>query len=123
MNSTIFRATCGPLWSLRKAVPLLAACLLLATAAEAAAFGFDDVAERARQLVGAAYKPPESTVSKQLTELGYDQYRDIRYRADRYLWANLGLPFEVAFFHTGFRFDRAIRVHEVEPRGVRDIEF
>lgn len=106
-------------WLARALVLPLA--VLFATAA--AAFGFDDVARRAQQLSASSYKPPARGLPKALAELNYDQYRDIRYRPDKQLWANTGLPFEIAFFHTGFHFDQPVRIHEVDSYGVRDIGF
>jgi glucans biosynthesis protein len=96
-------------------------CLLFANAA--VGFGFDDVARRAQQLAGTPYKPPTKGLPKGLAQLNYDQYRDIRYRPDKALWANTGLPFEIAFFHTGFHFDQPVRIHEVDSGGVRDVVF
>ncbi len=106
-------------------VPLRALLLLLGmlAAMRAAAFGFDDVSRRAAQLAAASYKAPDKSLPDALTQLGYDQYRDIRYRPDRRLWAKAGLPFEVAFFHAGFHFDQPVRIHEVDARGVHDIGF
>ncbi len=87
------------------------------------AFGFDAVAQRAEQLAAASYKAPDKALPKALAELTYDQYRDIRYRPDRNLWADAGLPFEIAFFHTGYHFQFPVRIHEVDAHGPRDIEF
>jgi glucans biosynthesis protein len=97
--------------------------LLAFAAAHAAAFGFEDVATRARALASKAHAVPESRLSKELQSLDYDQYRDIRFRPDRILWRSAKLPFEVAFFHPGFRYDRAVRIREITAAGVKDIPF
>jgi glucans biosynthesis protein len=99
--------------------------LLIGTliATRSAAFGFDDVARRAQQLSAAAYKAPEKALPKALSQLTYDQYRDIRYRRDKNLWADAGLPFEIAFFHTGFHFEFPVRIHQVDAYGTHDVEF
>jgi len=51
-----------------------------------AAFGFDDVALRAKQLAASSYKKPDVSLPRELTELTYDQYRDIRYKPERAYW-------------------------------------
>ena len=76
----------------------------MAVATKAAAFTFDDCVRRAQQLASASYKTPDSP-PKALAQLTYDQYRDIRYRPGKKLWADAGLPFEIAFYHVGFHFD------------------
>jgi glucans biosynthesis protein len=105
---------------------LLALCLSVAAHAAAAAtpkFDFDDVVSLARALSGTTQRLPESGLSKELLELDYDQYRDIRFRPDRALWHDAKLPFELMFFHPGFHYERAVRIHEITPGGVRDVPF
>ncbi len=99
---------------------LLVGALLVA---KAFAFGFEDVARRAQQLAASSYKPPDKPLPKALKELGYDQYRDIRYRPEKNLWARSGLLFEIAFFHTGFNFDQPVTIHELDALGVHDVRF
>jgi glucans biosynthesis protein len=96
------------------------ALLLCATCAP---FGFDDVAQRARQLATAAYQKPDGTLAKELQELTYDQYRDIRFKPDRAWWRSAKLPFELTFFHQGLYYNHPVRINEVTPEGVREIRF
>jgi glucans biosynthesis protein len=97
------------------------AALLFSSAC--AAFGFDDVAVRARQLAAATYRKPDVTLPKELQELSYDQYRDIRFKPDHALWRAAKLPFELTFFHQGLYYNLPVRLHEVAPDGVRDVRF
>ena len=97
--------------------------VVLLCATKALAFGFDDVARRAQQLAASSYKAPDKPAPKALKDLTYDQYRDIRYRADKNLWRNAGLLFEIAFFHTGFHFDQPVAIHELDAFGVRDVRY
>ncbi len=108
----------------RLTTPVAHALLLaLALCAKAAcAFDFDAVAQRASELAASAYKPPPA-LPKELQGLDYDQYRDIRYRPDRFLWRSASLPFEVAFFHEGLYYDQPVRINEITPAGVREIPF
>ena len=88
-----------------------------------AAFGFDDVALRAKQLAASSYKKPDVSLPRELTELTYDQYRDIRYKPERAYWRSAKLPFELMFFHEGLYYNQPVRMHEVSAEGVRDIRF
>ncbi|HLS85638.1 MAG TPA: glucan biosynthesis protein G [Burkholderiales bacterium] len=102
-------------------VPLL--FFLPAALSPAHAFGFEQVAQRAQELAAAPYRRPPG-LPKELQGLSYDEYRDIRFKRDRFLWGgDSGLPFEVAFFHQGLYFEHPVRIHEVTPEGVRPIEF
>jgi periplasmic glucans biosynthesis protein len=105
--------------------PLTAlACALALTAAPAhvRAFGFDDVAARARNEAGAAYRAPPQ-VPKELAALSYDQYRDIRFKPSNALWRRDGLPFELMFFHPGGFFKEPVAINEVVGGNVRHIRF
>ncbi len=101
----------------------LAAALLAATPAPVAAFGFDDVATRARALAAAPYRKPEGTLPKELQGLTYDQYRDIRFRPEKAYWRTARLPFELMFFHQGLYYEQPVRLHELAGDSVREIRF
>ena len=102
----------------------LVACLLLALCAgRAGAFGFDDVDRRAKELAAAAYARPAATLPAELKDLGYDQYRDIRFKRNRFLWSDAKLPFEIAFFHQGWFYELPVKIHEVAGDEVREIAF
>jgi glucans biosynthesis protein len=102
---------------------LLLAFLLLSSDEARAAFGLDDVAERAKKLAGATYNEPKGQVPDWLLKLSYDQWRDIRFRADEALWRAKKLPFQVQFFHPGLYYDRTVKMNVVEPSGVKPIRF
>lgn len=92
-----------------------AAATLLATGA-ASAFGFDELAARAQALSQQPPRPPLQAPAE-LRALTYDQARDIRFRPERALWRDLGLPFEAMFFHLGYVQTQAVRLHEWLPDG------
>ncbi len=96
---------------------------LMAWAAAAHAFGFDDVAARARADAAMDYRPPLTPLPDELAALDYDQYRDIRFRPDKALWRSDKLPFEATFFHLGYSQRHAVILHEVTPDGARAIPF
>jgi periplasmic glucans biosynthesis protein len=95
-------------------------CILRCGAA--GAFGFDDVAQRAKDLAGAPFKKAGG-LPKELQGLDYDRYRDIRYKPDRFLWRAPNSSFEIAFFHQGLYYDQPVRINEVNAQGVREIAF
>ncbi|HEX7811393.1 MAG TPA: glucan biosynthesis protein G [Burkholderiales bacterium] len=100
--------------------------LLLAAAAVAPAaygFGFDDVAKAAEQLAAQPWKKPGAGLPKELESLNYDQYRDIRYKPDNALWRGARLPFELTFFHEGFRYDQPVKISEVGEQGPVEVKF
>lgn len=102
---------------------LLVFALAVLCAWDARAFGFDDVAARARQLATRPYAVPVAKLPAELKALDYDGYRDIRFNPQRALWRKEGLPFEVAFFHLGKFQTLPVAINEVTPQGVRHIPF
>lgn len=104
---------------------LVALALVIGSAspsgAAAASFGFDDVAAIAEKRAATEYKAPER-VPDWLLQIGYDQWRDIRFRAEESLWRKQG-PFEVQFFHPGLYYDRAVKMNVVDSTGVHPVAF
>jgi len=96
-------------------------CLFASTAAMA--FGFNDVALRAKQLAAEPYKKPANNLPKELLNLTYDQYRDIRYNPEEAHWRKSKLPFELAFFHQGRNLEQSVRVNEITSKGAQEIKF
>jgi len=88
-----------------------------------AAFEYPDVVRRAEALAKKPFEEPKEELPKALRALSYDEYRDIRYRAEHSLWRSEGLPFEVQLFHRGFYFDRAVAINIVEADGVKAVPF
>ncbi|MGV8932460.1 MAG: glucan biosynthesis protein [Luteimonas sp.] len=86
---------------------------LAASGVAQAEFNDDTVANLAKALAGRAFQPPDRSLPAALANIGYDQYRDFRYRAERALWREQGLPFQAQFFHRGFLFKDRVDVHTV----------
>src|ERR1041385_5629374 len=107
---------------------LLAVALgLLLTSPAAAradeAFDFDNVAAKAQHLAQEPYREPKAQVPDWLLKITYDQWRDIRFRADQTLWRDQHLPFQVQFFHPGLYYNRTIVLNVVDVKGVRPLAF
>jgi len=102
---------------------LLLAFLSLLLPAAAIAFGFDDVAEIARREAAAPYRAPASRLPAELAQLDYDALRDIRYRPERAVWRDEGLPFELQFFHLGRGNQLPVEVNELDAGRVRALAY
>ncbi|WP_201747186.1 glucan biosynthesis protein G [Glaciimonas sp. PCH181] len=97
------------------------ACLL--TSVQASAFGFNDVAQRAKELSGKAFVKPASNLPKEIDDLTFEQYKDIRFKPEKSPWRNAKLPYDLAFFHEGHLFDQPVKMHEIVGDSVRDLRF
>ncbi|HVI58628.1 MAG TPA: glucan biosynthesis protein G [Luteimonas sp.] len=110
-------------------LPLLSLGGLLETfaapASAAAAAPFDDgtVPGLAKALAARPYRHPENVLPPALAKVGYDQYRDFRYRAAKALWRGDGLPFQAQFFHRGFLFKDRVDVYTVQGGRAKPFPF
>lgn len=87
-------------------------------------FQFKDAVNRAQQLS----QQPFVDVSNQkvpefLKKIGYDQWRDIRFRPDKAFWRDSKEPFTVEFFHQGFLYQQPVIVHYIDASGVHEFPF
>jgi glucans biosynthesis protein len=80
------------------------------------------VEARARALAGHSYAASGAALPEALTELDYEEYRSIRFRAEAALWRG-ETPFEVQLMHPGFLFDEPVRIHLVEHEAVTTLPF
>jgi glucans biosynthesis protein len=105
----------------RAALALVVSTALVPTLVQA--FGFNDVSARAKQLAAEPYKKLDIKLPKELVDLGYEQYRDIRFKPERAHWRAEKLPFELQFFHQGLYYDRPVKVNEVVGGVAHEIRF
>src|SRR5687767_11913231 len=70
--------------------------------------------EEARRLASEPYQDPSNELPGDLAEIGYDQYRDIRYKREARIWAEDGLRFRLDLLHRGFIFADPVEVAIVE---------
>src|SRR5688572_31484147 len=75
-------------------------------------FSFATVQSIARERASRPYQAASARLPERLATLGYDQYRDIRFKRERAIWQRQAL-FEVRLFHRGFNFARKVNVAEV----------
>lgn len=84
--------------------------LLLRPLGAEAAFGFEAVASRAQALSQQDYAAPSNDLPKELRELDYDQYRDIRFKQAQSVWRKQNLPFELQLFHPGLYYNAPVKI-------------
>jgi glucans biosynthesis protein len=74
-------------------------------------FDFADVEAKAKELAKQSYARDEGDMPEYLSKLNYDQYRDIRYKTEKSLWRDEGLPFQIQTFHRGFIFRDRVTIN------------
>jgi periplasmic glucans biosynthesis protein len=84
-------------------------------------FQFDDVVALAKKTAAEPFRPPPS-VPKFLTEISYDDYRDIRFHIERSWWREGG-NFQVQLIHPGLYYNHAVNLNAVERGAVRRAAF
>jgi glucans biosynthesis protein len=92
-------------------------------AAKSPPFDFAWLKGQARWRAQNPYQPPRSVVPKVLTEMDYDRYHGMRFRAARALWAGQTVGVQVRFFHLGRGFTHSVQMHEVVDGQVRPIRY
>ena len=98
---------------------------LLATQAKAASvpplqaspgatpFNGDSVRQAAEDLAARPYQAPQTSLPNYLSNLSYDQYRNIRFDPARAMWRGMHLPYQLEFFHRGFLYTGRVDIFEV----------
>jgi glucans biosynthesis protein len=76
-------------------------------------FSAGDVQRQARALAAEKFVRPRIDLPKQLQDLSYDQYRDIRFKRERALWASEKVPFLLELLHRGFLFKEPVAIYAV----------
>jgi glucans biosynthesis protein len=75
-------------------------------------FSYDWLVGEARRIAAEPFEAHDGDIPSVLADLNYDQYRDIRYKAERSLWRDTS-PYEVQFHHLGSYYDRPVHVFDV----------
>jgi glucans biosynthesis protein len=91
--------------------------------AEDMPFDAANVRQAARELAQKPFVVPDTSLPDNIQNLDYDKYRKIRFIADKALWRNDGLPFQIQFFHRGFYFSNRVDVFEVAEGRARPIKY
>jgi glucans biosynthesis protein len=83
---------------------------------------FQHVTDYARSRAGTRYLPPDTIVTRTVSELTYGHYRGIRFRSENAIWRDVA-PFELQLFHPGAGNDTPVRIHLVEDGSSRLLAF
>lgn len=75
---------------------------------------FEQVQARAASLAKKPFAEYDNPLPPFLSDLDYDQYRDLRFRTEHSLWLAERLPFQVQFFSRGSIFRDRVQIHVVE---------
>jgi glucans biosynthesis protein len=95
----------------------------VATTGERTAFGFADVNRIAESLAQKPYEPDRPELPEGFRNLQYDDYRDIRFRPEKNIWVDAGLPFQIQLFPRGFLFRDRVRINIIDDTGVHPLSF
>lgn len=102
---------------------LLALALSLLPLAAQAGFGFEQVAAKAQKLAQQNYVAPSNDLPRELKELDYDQYRDIRFKPAQSVWRKQNLPFELQLFHPGLYYNAPVKISLVANGRAAPLQF
>lgn len=96
--------------------PLLARAATAADgeAAQGQPFAPETVVKMAQDLAAGAFAKPKIDVPAPFDKLSYDQYRDIRFRADQAIWRGQGTDFELQLFALGYLYDVPVDISIVD---------
>jgi periplasmic glucans biosynthesis protein len=76
-------------------------------------FGSQWLRQEAERVSRMPYRPPGDTLPDWLKNLDWDEYQSIRFRPEKTLWKDQGLPFRIQFFHLGLYFHNPVAMREV----------
>ncbi|OQW85120.1 MAG: glucan biosynthesis protein G [Proteobacteria bacterium ST_bin15] len=91
-------------------------------AAQTPPFAFDTVIARARALSQQGFQPGPQAPDN-LRQLGFDAYRDLRFRRDRALLDEEGSRYRLQMFHLGFLYTRPVSVSIVRDGAAQPITY
>jgi len=108
----------------REVIVSLPAAALAGAAASPGGFDGQNVRAAARRLASQPYKAPANDdLPPRLAKIGYDAYRDLRFKPSRALWRDEGAPFQLQFFHRGGIFRDKVEIFEVVEGRARPIAY
>jgi glucans biosynthesis protein len=90
---------------------------------EAVHVTLDYIAKKAELRAHKPFHSPRADLPAFLSQLTYDQYRQIAFRDDRALWAEEHLPFRVEFFHLGYLYQEPVHLNEFTSTHVQSVRF
>jgi glucans biosynthesis protein len=86
-------------------------------------FSAGDVQKQARALAAEKFVRPKNDLPKQFQDLSSEQYRDIRFKRERSLWASEGVPLSLELLHRGFIFKEPVVIYVVADRTAQRVVY
>ena len=96
--------------------------ILITASGYAQAFGFKDVADKAKALAGEKYQPPAQAPDF-LTNLSYTDYQSIRFKPEESLWRSGKSRFQVMMIPQGSFYSHAVQLNVIDSEGVHPVGF
>lgn len=85
-------------------------------------FSIETVASLAKKLAAEPFNPPQP-IPDFLTQMSYDDYRDIRFDPEQSLWRETGNNFQVQFIHSGLYYGHSVQINTLDAQGIRKVPF
>jgi glucans biosynthesis protein len=108
-------------------VAALAASGFTANAAESngpsTEFSWEWLNAHARDLAKTPFDPASYQIAKELTDLYYDDYRQIRYNPDKAIWRGDKLNFQLHLFHLGYLFKEHVGIFTVDGNNAAKLDY
>ena len=79
------------------------------------------VRKRAEALSRRAFEAPPETLPAAMAAMGYDEYRDLRFRPERAIWRGEDLGFELQFFPSAYIYRSPVEIFLVENGSIRQL--
>ena len=79
------------------------------------------VRKRAAELSRRAFEAPPETLPAAMAAMGYDEYRDLRFRPERAIWRGEDLGFELQFFPSAYIYRSPVEIFLVENGSIRQL--
>jgi glucans biosynthesis protein len=86
-------------------------------------FSFDWLVSEAKRLASAPFQPMETDLPAAISDLTYDQYRDIWFTPEAAIWADTPTGFRLDLFHLGWLHRERVRIALLEEGRAIEIPF
>ncbi|HPB69119.1 MAG TPA: glucan biosynthesis protein, partial [Candidatus Omnitrophota bacterium] len=85
---------------------------------------FKTIIGQAEQLAQEPFQDPlVHKLPPSLDTMGYNQWRDIRFKPEAALWKDSETPFQIQFFHMGFLFKWPVKVNIIDHKRIQAVPF
>ena len=86
-------------------------------------FSFDWLVEEAGRIAASGFEPHFGDIPSSLSDLTYDQYRNIWFKPEAAIWKDDPTQFRLDLFHSGFIYKEPVRIALVENGQATEIPF